>query len=162
LESLVLTPYVDPTLVRNNSTRKKVVKMRHPMFLSLAVITLIGCAGTGLTHQVDESTSTRQIKISPQLWSKVQGQDTVSVIVQVNVPWYPEAHLSKEGVAAQRKAHAAAQSEILAQLKGTKYTIRHQFESGGMSLDVGEQALAMLTNSLLVLSVGEVISGTLP
>ena len=116
--------------------------------LYLLAVVGIGCVGFGAAQQA---------KIPPEVWEKAQTKGVVSVNVGLNVPWQPEGKLSQQDRLEQRKAIAAAQSELLAELAGTKHKIRRQFHiTPGISLEVGSDALAVLERSARVIEVREV------
>ena len=78
----------------------------------------------------------------------------VLVLVGLKTPWSPEGPLSKEMVAAQRGAIAAAQNYLLTELGDTEYRVTRRYRAiPGIALEVGLDALKVLARSVAVTNV---------
>lgn len=76
------------------------------------------------------------------------------VIVDLDVPWEPEAGLTEDQVTAQRDEIAEAQEAIVAELDGCEYEVVEKYEATPqMALRVDEDCLARLKDSDLVSAV---------
>jgi len=122
--------------------------MKKRSFLWFATVLMIGWTGI---------VTAQESKVSPEVWEKAKTKGVVRVMVQLDVPWQPEGKLSKDEVLKQRKAIAAAQDEVLAELAGTKHKVSARFEIiRFLSLEVGLDSLAVLDRSARVVRVTEV------
>jgi len=122
--------------------------MKINSLLLLVVISLAGCTTV--------SAGQTPVKISEQLWQKVQNDGMARVSVSLNVPTIPEAQLTQAEVIAQRQAIGDAQNRLLKELDGTKYQRLGMLTTiPGMGLTVGADALAVLGKSVLVSEVTE-------
>lgn len=76
------------------------------------------------------------------------------VIVDLNVPWQPEAGLAEDEVRTQREGIAAAQDDVVAELEGCEFEVVERYETTPqMALRVDEECLARLDRSNLVTTV---------
>ena len=115
---------------------------------------LIGVIAEG--HRGAEIAAAEQNRISQNMWQRVREKGLLVVIVQLNVPWKPQAQLSPQERIAQGEAIVAAQDQLLAQLAGTEYTLLRRLSyTATLGLYVGPDALAVLENSNLVRTVIE-------
>lgn len=104
-------------------------------WLIIAVLGAACVAATGPRADVD-----------PRVESQVARGPT-RVLVELRVPGgvRPEGELSPERLAAQRRAIAAAQNEVLSRLAGTDFTLVRRFETVPLlALRIGPSALATL------------------
>ena len=89
-----------------------------------------------------------------ELFAEVARAGTVLVLVGLKAPWSPEDSLNANLVSAQREAIAAAQNYLLTELAGTKYRVVRRYEEiPGIALEVGPDALAVLSHSAAVTNV---------
>ena len=110
-----------------------------------------------------EGTSTKTPRQDPpantgvvptELFIEATNSGAVLVLVGLKTPWSPEAPLSKEMVAAQRGAIAAAQNYLLTELGDTDYRITRRYRAiPGIALEVGLDALKVLARSVAVTNV---------
>ncbi len=121
--------------------------MKKRLSLCLAAVVWIGWTDIAVAQQG---------KVPPEVWEKAKTKGVVRVIVGLNVPWQPEGKLSQQDRFAQRKAIAAAQDELLAELAGTKHRVtgRYRF-TPGIGLEIGPDALKVLELSARVTEVRE-------
>jgi hypothetical protein len=79
---------------------------------------------------------------------------TVLVLVGLKAPWAPEDSLNANLISAQREAIAAAQNYLLTELGDTRYRIVRRYDKiPGIALEVGLDALAVLSRSVAVTNV---------
>ena len=89
-----------------------------------------------------------------ELFTEATKTGAVLVLVGLKTPWSPEGPLSKEMVAAQRGAIAAAQNYLLTELGDTEYRITRRYRAiPGIALEVGLEALKVLARSVAVTNV---------
>ena len=89
-----------------------------------------------------------------ELFIEATKTGAVLVLVGLKTPWSPEGPLSKERVAAQRGAIAAAQNYLLTELGDTEYRITRRYRAiPGIALEVGLEALKVLARSVAVTNV---------
>ncbi|HUC97300.1 MAG TPA: hypothetical protein VMR88_02410 [Candidatus Polarisedimenticolaceae bacterium] len=89
-----------------------------------------------------------------ELFIEAMKSGAVLVLVGLKTPWSPEGRLSKEMVAAQRGAIAAAQNYLLTELGDTDYRITRRYRAiPGIALEVGLDALKVLARSVAVTNV---------
>ena len=121
--------------------------MNKRLFLCLLAVVAMGCVVLD---------AAQQSKVPAEVWEKAQAKGVVRVIVGLNVPWQPEGKLSEQDRLAQRKAIAAAQDELLAELAGTKHRVtgRYRF-TPGIGLEIGPDGLKVLELSARVTEVRE-------
>jgi len=102
-----------------------------------------------------QRTSTTQSgKVPPELFKKAASDGTVLVLVGLKAPWRPEGPLSEEMVRVQRKAIAAAQNYLLAELGTTEHRVTRLYKRiPGIALEVGVDALNVLAKSVAVTNV---------
>lgn len=113
--------------------------------VSIAIAGLLSCPTTARAQ--DE-------KVAQEVLEKLKADGTVLVLVGLQVPWQREGLLSESAVLAQREAIEIAQYDLLAQLSGTVYRVIRQYQSiPGLALEVGTQALAVLSKSATVTNV---------
>jgi len=95
--------------------------------------------------------------VAESLYRRVLEAGTVPVIVHLRVAALPEGRIgSADGVALQRRAIAAAQSAVLAELAGIDHRVVRAFETiPFLALEVSKGALQTLGRSGLVLGVEE-------
>jgi hypothetical protein len=131
--------------------------MRINLFLVVAISVLIGCAQTYAAQEIKKDSSRPLLpKVSPELWKRTQEKGTVRVIVDLNVPGWTSKPPSQEAELAQRQMIADTQEKVIAELMGTRYKITHRFYTvGGMGLEIGPDALAVLERSDHVIRVYE-------
>ena len=92
--------------------------------------------------------------VPTELFIEAMNSGSVLVLVGLKTPWSPEGPLSKEMVAAQRGAIAAAQNYLLTELGDTEYRITRRYRAIlGIALEVGLEALKVLANSVAVTNV---------
>jgi len=104
----------------------------------------------------------QQNKIPQEVWQQAKNNSVASVTVNLNVPWQPEGQLSKDKVEAQRQSIISAQEELLRQLAGTRNKVRFKMRTVPyLSMEVGEDALAVLDHSALVTQDYRVLFGRL-
>jgi len=136
--------------LNNIALGEGIMKNRSASFL--AVFLLVSLPGDGAAQQ---SKAAQQPKIRVD-WQKVKEKGTVRVLVQLDVPVWVRGQLSKEAELAQGQAITAAQDALLTELAGTKHRPTAKFSSGGgMGLEVGADALAVMERSSLVVRVDE-------
>jgi subtilisin family serine protease len=134
--------------------------MKKSLCVCFAAVVFISWAGIGFSQQGPKGKVPQKSKVHPEVWRKAQEKGSVNVIVRLDVPWQSEDKLSKNEIAAQRKAIAEAQKKLLAELAGTKFKlVRGLQKSPIIGLEVDSYALTILENSTLVLRVSESISG---
>lgn len=76
------------------------------------------------------------------------------VIVDLDVPWQPEAGLTEDGVRAQRQEIADAQDSVLAELEGCEYEVVERYQATPqMAIRVDDDCLVLLEDSDLVSGV---------
>lgn len=126
--------------------------------LICSALVLFGCASPSESvESVPSSTtsSTLHIDSSPSnatTWP--DGGEMTQVIVDLDVPWEPEAGLTEDQVTAQRDEIAEAQDAIVAELDGCEYEVVEKYEATPqMALRVDEDCLARLKDSDLVSAV---------
>ena len=112
-----------------------------------------------LNRQPGEAIVRRSIllrNVLPELRHKVESQGPLRVNVQLDVPVKPEATLSEEAIAAQRKSVNDSQDRLINALAGTDYKIVRRFEFvPGFVLEVGPKSLALLDRQPQILTVTE-------
>jgi hypothetical protein len=92
--------------------------------------------------------------VPTDLFIEAANSGAVLVLVGLKTPWSPEGPLSKEMVAAQRGAIAAAQHYLLTELGSTEYRITRRYRAiPGIALEVGLDALKVLARSVAVTNV---------
>jgi hypothetical protein len=92
--------------------------------------------------------------VPTELFIEATNSGAVLVLVGLKTPWSPEGPLSKEMVAAQRGAIAAAQNYLLTELGNTEYRITRRYRAiPGIALEVGLEALKVLARSVAVTNV---------
>jgi hypothetical protein len=92
--------------------------------------------------------------VPAELFIEATNSGAVLVLVGLKTPWSPEGPLSKEMVAAQRGAIAAAQNYLLTELGNTEYRITRRYRAiPGIALEVGLEALKILARSVAVTNV---------
>jgi hypothetical protein len=92
--------------------------------------------------------------VPTELFIEATKTGAVLVLVGLKTPWSPEGPLSKEMVAAQRGAIAAAQNYLLTELGNTEYRITRRYRAiPGIALEVGLEALKVLARSVAVTNV---------
>ena len=92
--------------------------------------------------------------VPAELFGEVARTGVVLVLVGLKAPWSPEDSLSANLVSAQREAIAAAQNYLLTELADTQYrVIRRYQEIPGIALEVGPDALKILSHSVAVTNV---------
>ena len=92
--------------------------------------------------------------VPTELFIEATNSGAVLVLVGLKTPWSPEGPLSKEMVAAQRGAIAAAQNYLLTELGNTDYKITRRYRAiPGIALEVGLDALKVLARSVAVTNV---------
>jgi hypothetical protein len=92
--------------------------------------------------------------VPTELFIEATKTGAVLVLVGLKTPWSPEGPLSKEMVAAQRGAIAAAQNYLLTELGDTEYRITRRYRAiPGIALEVGLEALKVLARSVAVTNV---------
>ena len=92
--------------------------------------------------------------VPTELFIEATNSGAVLVLVGLKTPWSPEGPLSKEMVAAQRGAIAAAQNYLLTELGDTDYRITRRYRAiPGIALQVGLDALKVLARSVAVTNV---------
>jgi hypothetical protein len=92
--------------------------------------------------------------VPTDLFIEAANSGAVLVLVGLKTPWSPEGPLSKEMVAAQRGAIAAAQNYLLTELGDTEYRITRRYRAiPGIALEVGLDALKVLARSVAVTNV---------
>ena len=92
--------------------------------------------------------------VPTELFIEATKSGAVLVLVGLKTPWSPEGPLSKEMVAAQRGAIAAAQNYLLTELGNTEYRITRRYRAiPGIALEVGLEALKVLARSVAVTNV---------
>ena len=92
--------------------------------------------------------------VPTELFIEAMNSGSVLVLVGLKTPWSPEGPLSKEMVAAQRGAIAAAQNYLLTELGDTEYRITRRYRAiPGIALEVGLDALNVLAGSVAVTNV---------
>jgi hypothetical protein len=100
------------------------------------------------------STNTPAGLVPTELFIEATTSGAVLVLVGLKTPWSPEGPLSKEMVAAQRGAIAAAQNYLLTELGNTEYRITRRYRAiPGIALEVGLDALKVLARSAAVTNV---------
>jgi hypothetical protein len=109
--------------------------------------------GTPSSLKIDEGTAGIGA-VPAELFLEATHAGAVLVLVGLKTPWSPEGPLSKEMVAVQREAIAAAQNYLLTELADTKYRITRRYEViPGIALEVGLDALRVLARSAAVTNV---------
>ncbi|HEX7226524.1 MAG TPA: hypothetical protein VF353_02020 [Candidatus Binatia bacterium] len=92
--------------------------------------------------------------VPTELFIEATNSGAVLVLVGLKTPWSPEGPLSKEMVAAQRGAIAAAQNYLLTELGDTDYRVTRRYRAiPGIALEVGLDALKVLARSVAVTNV---------
>jgi hypothetical protein len=92
--------------------------------------------------------------VPTELFIEATNSGAVLVVVGLKTPWSPEGPLSREMVAAQRGAIAAAQNYLLTELGNTEYRITRRYRAiPGIALEVGLDALKVLARSVAVTNV---------
>jgi hypothetical protein len=98
----------------------------------------------------------QQTKIKAEIWAKAQKEGTVRVIIDLDVPVQPESKLTEEGRNAQRHAIETVQTQLLAELAGTRYEgYGRLITVPAIGLRVEIDALLALDRSTLVKKVTE-------
>jgi hypothetical protein len=93
-------------------------------------------------------------KVSEEIVTRASSEGSVLVLVGLKVAWQMEQSLSDDAIMTQRRAIDAVQSDLLAELSGTKYAVVRRYrEIPGIALDVGSDALAVLKQSGTVINV---------
>ena len=113
--------------------------------------------------EIEETSTTKTPRQDPpantgvvptELFIEATNSGAVLVLVGLKTPWRPEGPLSKEMVAAQRGAIAAAQNYLLTELGDTDYRITRRYRAiPGIALQVGLDALKVLARSVAVTNV---------
>ncbi len=93
-------------------------------------------------------------KIPAELVAQAANNETIPVLVGLNVPWQLESSLSENAILAQRQAIHSVQDQLLRELSGTKYKVVRRYDViPGLALEVGADALAVLQKSESVTNV---------
>ena|SRR2546425_2178600 len=128
--------------------------MKYRLVLSLTVTVLVGWTGIGVAQQGTGEGVLPQNKVRQGVWQKVQEKGVAQVNVRLNGQWELDSKLSREAALTQRKAIAAAQKALLAELSGTRCKVlRRSQVTPSISLEVGPDALQVLESSALVKDV---------
>lgn len=142
---------------------KEVTQMKSRILVILALVVVVGCAGSGVAQDTEKKEVARPRKVPPELTQKAQTQGTVRVIVNLNVPEWTSKKLSTEAELAQRQTIADAQNHVIAELAGTQHNIKAQLKTiPALGLEAGPNALAVLERSPLVQNVYEGQEAYLP
>jgi hypothetical protein len=113
--------------------------------IGLAFVMSIACSMIA-TAQAD--------KIPRELKDRLATDETVLVLVGLNVSWQQEGSLSDDAIQAQRQAIGSVQDDLLSELSGTKYKIIRQYQViPSIALEVGADALSVLEKSDRVTNV---------
>ena len=100
----------------------------------------------------DETSSVGVVPL--ELFAEAVRNGTVLVLISLKAPWAPEGSLNPNVVSAQRKAIDAAQNYLLTELGDTEYRVTRRYDQiPGIALEVGLEALAVLSRSAAVTSV---------
>jgi len=89
-----------------------------------------------------------------ELFAEAARNGSILVLVGLKTPWAPEDSLNPNVISAQRKAIEAAQNYLLTELANTNYRVTRRYDQiPGIALEVGLDALAVLSHSAAVTSI---------
>lgn len=111
------------------------------------------CVIVGLLASTEIGTA-QQSKVPEKAWEKARKEGFVRVLVTLSVKEIPEGRLNREARDAQRRAIAAGQNALLAELKGTQHRVVGKGRTGNfIILEVNVDALSLLDRSSLAKKV---------
>lgn len=142
----------DALSILKNSTSVTNVLPDRPI-VTLAT-TQVATPGSSPPAPTPRRTPTQSGKVPPELFKKAESDGMVLVLVGLKAPWRPEGPLSEEMVRVQRKAIAATQNYLLAELGPTEHRVTRLYKRiPGIALEVGVDALKVLARSVAVTNV---------